>query len=45
VIGFKLNVFIQEDFSTWLVDVKEVVDNRVVYLRGKRCHVDMLLDA
>lgn len=38
MIDFKVNVCIREDFSTWLLDVKEIVDNRVVYLRGKRCH-------
>lgn len=45
VNDFKVNICILEDFSTWLLEVKEIVDNRVTYLSGARtcCHV--LLDA
>jgi hypothetical protein len=36
VNDFKVNICILEDFSTWLIEVKEIVDNRVAYLRGAR---------
>jgi len=34
VNDFKVNICILEDFSTWLLEVKEIVDNRAAYLRG-----------
>jgi hypothetical protein len=33
---FKVNIYILEDVSTWLLEVKEIVDNRVAYLSGTR---------
>lgn len=33
---FKVNICILEDFSTWLLGVKEIVDNRVTCLSGTR---------